>query len=154
MYNPSSMPVINHDGEAPAQSWYTNLGLGSGATLTRFRTDGSYSRLMVWVALVTQLHLLAVQDLHNHNLKAAAPNASQGFAVTVDGRPQIQIAQTERGPLCEACQITRHGSVQFEASSPVPFEMVELGEVAPLSLPAFPLVFRCSRTGRAPPFFS
>jgi len=132
-----------------------SLSSGFGAILTqRYCRRRLYSRLMIWVAAVIQLHLLLVQDLHRHGAEGPAADARQVSAVTVNGRSQVQVAPSQGSPLCAACQITRQGSVQLVLSSLTPFQSVEIGDVAPLPLFAFRPVFRCPLTGRAPPLFS
>lgn len=132
-----------------------SLGSDFGARLkARFSRRRLYSRLMIWAAVVIQLHLLVVQDLHHHGAEGPPADFRQGLVVALDGRPRIQVAQSQGSPLCAACQITRHGWVPLEPSKLTPFQAVEVGDVAPLPLSAFPPVFRCSLTGRAPPLFS
>lgn len=109
---------------------------------------------MIWAAVVVQLHLLVVQDLHHHGAEGPAADSQQSWALTSDGRPQIHVAQSQGTPLCAACQITRHGSVKLEPSNLAPFQPVELGDVAPLAPLAFHPVPQFSLTGRDPPSFS
>jgi hypothetical protein len=145
------------------------------ARLRRHRLD---SRLVIWAVVVLQLHLVLVQDLHRHSVEGAsgsaspyapasltqaldhrrleglAPNSQQASLLTAAAGPHMQAVHSQGSPLCTACQITRHGSVQLESPNLAPFQAVEVGDVAPLPLFTFRPVFRCPLTGRAPPLFS
>jgi hypothetical protein len=120
----------------------------------RFRRRPWYSQLIIWAAVVVQLHLLVVQDLHHHDAEGAAAGSRQVSVLVPDGRPQIQVAQSQGSPLCAACQITRNGSVQVQPSNLTPFQSVQLGAVALPSALDFHPVSQLLLTGRDPPLFS
>ena len=113
-----------------------------------------YGRLLIWSAVVVQLHLLFVQDLHHHGAEASAADSQQAQVLSVAGGLQIAAARGQPSPLCAACQITRHGSVKLEPSKLTPFQSVELGAVAPPPALAFHPVPQLTLTGRDPPLFS
>jgi hypothetical protein len=130
---------------------------GRGVSLTgRFRRRGLHCRLMIWAAVVVQLHLLVVQDLHHHAPSPPAANPRQASVLTPDAGPQIRAAlvQGPSSPLCAACQITRHGSVRIGPSNLTPFQSVKSGAIVPRPAPAFHHVPRFPLTGRDPPLFS
>jgi hypothetical protein len=120
----------------------------------RFGRRRYYSGLMIWAAVVVQLHLLVVQDLHHHGAEGPPAHSRQACALTAGDGPQIQVAQSQGSPLCAACQVTRNGSVQVQPSNLTPFQSVQLGAV---SLPPA-LDFRPAPqlllSGRDPPLFS
>jgi hypothetical protein len=120
----------------------------------RFRRPRWYGRLIIWVAVVVQLHLLVVQDLHHHGVEVVATDSRQASASTASGRPLIQVAQSQGSPLCAACQITRNGSVQVQPSNLTPFQPIKLGAVTPPAAFAFHPLFQLPLTGRGPPLFS
>jgi hypothetical protein len=126
-----------------------------GATLTaRFGRRRFYSGLMIWAAVVVQLHLLVVQDLHHHGAEGPPAGSRRACALTAGGGPQIQVAQSQGSPLCAACQITRNGSVQVQPSNLTPFQSVQFGAVALTSALDFHPVPQLILTGRDPPLFS
>ncbi len=136
------------------QNCLSGLRLSFWSLRVRFSGRGLYCRMMIWAAVVVQLHLLLIQDLHHHSPEGQAADSRQTLVLTVDGRAQVQAAQGQGTPLCAACQITRNGSIRLEPPNLAPFQPVELGEVAPLPLFVFHPVSLCPITGRAPPFFS
>ena len=87
----------------------------------RFHRPRWYGPLIIWAAVVVQLHLLVVQDLHHHAAEGAAADSRQASVWAPGGRPQIQVAQSQGSPLCAACQITRNGSVHVQPSNLTPF---------------------------------
>jgi len=126
-----------------------------GATLrARFGRHLLYNRLMIWAAVVVQLHLLLVQDLHHHGREDRAADLQKTWTLKADGRPLIQVAQSQGSPLCAACQISRNGSVHVQPSNLTPFQSVELGAVALPSALYFHPVPQLLLTGRGPPLFS
>jgi len=120
----------------------------------RFRKARWFGRLIIWAAVVVQLHLLVVQDLHRHDAEGAATDSHQAPAWALAGRPRIQVAQNQGSPLCAACQITRTGSVQVQPSNFTPFQSAQCGAVVPPSALAFHPLFQLPLTGRGPPLFS
>lgn len=109
---------------------------------------------MIWAAVVVQLHLLLVQDLHHHGAEGPPANSRQACVLMAGGRPQIQVAHSEGSPLCSACQITRNGSIQVQPFNLTPFQSVELGTVVPPSALNFHPLPQLPPTGRGPPLFS
>ena len=109
---------------------------------------------MIWAAVVVQLHLLVVQDLHHHDAQGPPGDSRQACPLTASGGPQIQVALSQGSPLCAACQITRNGSVRVQLSNLTPFQSVQFGAVALPSALDFHPVPQLILTGRDPPLFS
>ncbi len=109
---------------------------------------------MIWAAVVVQIHLLLVQDLHRHGADSLAADSQPTSVLGASSHTQVEAVRGQGTPLCPACQITRHGSIQVEPSNSAPFQPVEWGDVVPLPLIAFHPVSQLPPSGRAPPFFS
>jgi len=103
--------------------------------------------LMVWAAVLVQVHLFFVGELHRHSV-ADLVSGIQGQARAGVGSAK---ATPESKPLCAACQIARQGSVH-----PAPQSLGVLHLFKERSNPSSPAlyfssVFQIPPSGRDPP---
>jgi hypothetical protein len=103
--------------------------------------------LMVWAAVLVQVHLFLVGELHRH-IGADPLSGIQGQARQSVGPAQ---ATADNNPLCAACQIARQGSVHPAPQSPSILHLFE--ERSNPATPAlyFPSIFQVPPSGRDPP---
>ena len=104
-------------------------------------------KLMVWAAVLVQVHLFFVGELHRH-LVADPVSGIQGPAREGVGPAQ---ATPDNNPLCAACQIVRQGSVHPAPQSLGVLHLFK--ERSKPSTPAFyfPSIFQVPPSGRDPP---
>ena len=103
--------------------------------------------LMVWAAVLVQVHLFFVGELHRH-IVADPLSGIEGRARESIGPAQ---ATPDNNPLCAACQIARQGSVHPAPQNPGVLHLSE--ELNNPSSPAFYFssIFQVSPSGRGPP---
>lgn len=104
-------------------------------------------KLMVWAAILVQVHLVFVGELHRH-LVTDPLSGIQGQAREGVG---VAPATADNNPLCAACQIVRQGSVQ-----PAPLRLGVQHLFKERSRPSppafyFPSIFLVPPSGRDPP---
>ena len=102
---------------------------------------------MVWAAVLVQVHLFFVAELHRHGV-ADPLSGIQGQVREGVGPAK---ATPDNNPLCPACQIARQGSVH-----PAPQSLGVLHFFEERSNPAtpalyFPSIFQIPLSGRDPP---
>ena len=102
---------------------------------------------MVWAAVLVQVHLFFVGELHHHVL-ADPLSGMQGQAREGVGSAKVT---PDDSPLCAACQIARQGSVH-----PAPQSLVVLDLFEERSSPSSPALYFSSivqipLSGRDPP---
>ena len=103
--------------------------------------------LMAWAAVVVQVHLFFVVELHRHTV-ADPLSGIQGQRAEAVGSAQ---ASPDSSPLCSACQIARQGSVH-----PAPQSLGLLHLFVQRSNPStpalyFPSIVQVPLSGRDPP---
>jgi hypothetical protein len=106
--------------------------------------------LVVWLAVVVQLHLFFVAQLHHHELRLMEQNSR----FSRQGGPTALVPLVLPEPLDPACQIARMGSV-----APSSLIRGEVGFVLVQSLrdspnPYFDSVSFSDHAGRGPPTLS
>jgi len=103
--------------------------------------------LTVWAAVLVQIHLFFVGELHRHLAAEPLPGI-QGTAYEVIGQAQ---AAPENSPLCAACQISRQGSVQPTPQSlGIQHLFKERSRTTTLAF-YFPSTIKVPASGRDPP---
>lgn len=103
--------------------------------------------LMVWAAVLVQVHLFFVGELHHHIVAGSLSGIQE------QARDSLRSAQaaTDNNPLCAACQIARQGSLH---PAPQTLGVLLLSEErSNFSLPAlyFPSILQVPPSGRDPP---
>ena len=103
--------------------------------------------LLVWAAVLVQVHLFFVVELHRHIL-ADPLSGFQGPVREAVGRAQ---ATPDNNPLCAACQIARQGSVHpAPQSRGALYLSEERNNPSPPAL-YFSSIFQVPPSGRDPP---
>jgi hypothetical protein len=103
--------------------------------------------LMVWAAVLVQVHLFFVGVLHRH-LVADPLSGIQGQARETIGSTQ---ATPDSNPLCAACQIARQGSVHPAPQSTGVLHLFEQRSNPATPALYFPSIFQIPLSGRDPP---
>ncbi len=118
-----------------------------GKKSSAFRNHGSTRVLTAWLAVLVQLHLFFVLELHHHVL---GPRLLRDAAMAGATWTKSNTAQPPR-PLCPACQVARQGAVQpaVERVLRLPLQGVVGAPQSQISTP--PAVFLFHSSGRDPP---
>jgi predicted alternative tryptophan synthase beta-subunit len=103
--------------------------------------------VLVWAAVLVQVHLFFVGELHRHSV------ADLLSGIQAQAREGVGSAKAtpDNNPLCAACQIARQGSIHPAPQSPGTLYLCE--ERNNPSSPAlyFSSVFQVPPSGRDPP---
>jgi len=112
-----------------------------------FRGRHGVRLLTAWVAVLVQLHIFLVLELHSHVLsfRILRDTAVAGASLT-----RSQTAPAHR-PLCPACQVARQGSVQpaVQKLAMLPLQLV--GSTLPSRSSRLLVLFLLHPSGRSPP---
>lgn len=79
------------------------------------RNRTSRLKLVVWLAVGLQLHLLLVTILHHHDLTLGSARLSRATSVS----SFVQNSESDSSPLCVACHIARQGSILLGHASTI-----------------------------------
>jgi hypothetical protein len=112
-----------------------------------FRGDRPLRFLTAWLAVLVQLHIFLVLELHHHVLGARLLRESARLGASYT-RPQPAPVPA---PLCPACQVARQGAVQYavERLALLPLQTVAAALTAhSLTIPS---IFLLRSSGRDPP---
>jgi hypothetical protein len=112
-----------------------------------FRRRGWVRLLTASLAVVVQLHIFLVLELHHHVLASRVLRgaAAQSAALT---KSQAPPAPT---PLCPACQVARQGSVQPAVQKLALLALQLVGSALPSRIASTPIIFLLHPSGRDPP---
>ena len=112
-----------------------------------FRRDRSIRLLTAWLAVVVQLHIFLVLELHHHVLGARFLRDA--------ARTSASLTKSQTGPapapLCPACQVARQGSVQPAVQRLALLPLLLVWSALPSRTAAPPAVFLLHPSGRSPP---
>jgi hypothetical protein len=126
---------------------YSNVSYVGFRKPSVFRSRHAARLLTAWIAVLVQLHIFLVLELHSHVLSSrilrdtAAASASWTTSQTAPAN----------GPICPACQVARQGSVQpaVQKLALLPLQLV--GIALPSRIFSLPVLFLFHPSGRAPP---
>jgi hypothetical protein len=112
-----------------------------------FRRDRSIRLLTAWLAVVVQLHIFLVLELHHHvvGVRLLRESARVGASWT---RTQQAPAPA---PLCPACQVARQGAVQPAVEGLALLPLRPVAAALPARPASIPIIFLLHSSGRDPP---
>ena len=112
-----------------------------------FRSRHGARLLTAWFAILVQLHIFLVLELHNHVISSSflRDTAAAGLSLT---KSQSIPAP---GPLCPACQVARQGAVQPAVERLALLPLQALAAVLPGHPSIVPVIFLLHPSGRDPP---
>ena len=112
-----------------------------------FRRDKTVCFLTAWLAVLVQLHIFLVLELHHHVLGARLLRESARVGASWT-RPQP--APTP-APLCPACQVVRQGAVQNVVARLALLPLQAVAFALPAHSSTIPSIFLLHSSGRDPP---
>lgn len=112
-----------------------------------FRRDRPARLLTAWLAVLVQLHIFLVLELHSHVLSSRIlrDTATAGASLT-----RSQTAPGHR-PLCPACQVARQGAVHPAVQKLAMLPLLLVGATLPSRSSRLPVLFLLHPSGRSPP---
>lgn len=119
---------------------------GNSRNSRRFRKYGLARIAVAWAAVLLQLHLVFVLELHHHTADIPAGPESQGSAV----EQTAQVGQNN-SLYCPACQIARHGAAQAATAISLVVKVPQEVKILPGVKPEFLSASLFVPAGRAPP---
>ena len=106
------------------------------------------ARLVItWLAVLVQLHIFLVLELHHHVL---GPSVLQDVAATSTALTRPQSAPAP-APLCPACQVARQGAVQPAVERLALLPLQAVATALPARPSNIPVIFLLHPSGRDPP---
>jgi hypothetical protein len=112
-----------------------------------FRRHRTVHLLTAWFAVLVQLHIFLVLELHHHLLGSRflrdAATASTSLA-------KSRSAPAPR-PICPACQVARQGSIQPAVEGLASLSLQALWAALPAVPSSIPIIFLLHSSGRDPP---
>ena len=113
-----------------------------------FRRHSRPQLIAVLLAVLAQLHLLFVVEIHHHE-----PDPNPG---TIPGQvsviqPYLQTSQPPLGHFCAACQVARQGSVRPASDGPAAFRVPQWTRAIQANTPSISLAPSLLIPSRAPP---
>lgn len=112
-----------------------------------FRRDRPVRFLTAWLAVVVQLHIFLVLELHQHVL---SPRILRDTATRSAAWTKSQTAPPPT-PLCPACQVARQGAVQPAVQKLALLPLLLVGTALPARPSGIPIIFFLHPSGRDPP---
>lgn len=112
-----------------------------------FRGKHSARLLVAWIAVLVQLHIFLVLELHHHVL-------GTGFlreATTTSTSVARHGTTPANRPVCPACQVARQGAVQPAVDRLALLPLQALAATVPANPQSIPTVFLLHPSGRDPP---
>jgi len=115
---------------------------------SRFCRHARPQLIAVLLAVLAQLHLLFVVEIHHHE-----PDSNPG---TIPGQvsviqPYLQTSQPPLGHFCAACQVARQGSVRPASDGPAAFRVPQCTRAIQADTPSISLAPSLLIPSRAPP---
>jgi hypothetical protein len=112
-----------------------------------FRGRHSKRALVTWFAIVVQLHIFLVLELHHHVLgsQILRETANQTTAWTSSATVPAP------APLCPACQVARQGAVQPAVEGLALLPLQAVATALPAVPCSIPIIFLLHPSGRDPP---
>jgi hypothetical protein len=112
-----------------------------------FRRSGPARLLTASFAVLVQLHIFLVLELHRHVLASSyLRDAAAAGASWTNSRPA-----PAHGPVCPACQVARQGSVQPAVQKLALLSLQLVGSALPSRIASTPIIFLLHPSGRDPP---
>jgi hypothetical protein len=112
-----------------------------------FRRGRPVRLLTAWFAVLVQLHIFLVLELHHHVLGA---RFLRDAATASTSLTKSQTAPAP-APLCPACQVARQGSVQPAVQKLALLSLQLVGTARPSRIASTPIIFLLHPSGRDPP---
>ncbi|MGA8185281.1 MAG: hypothetical protein WB819_16755 [Terriglobia bacterium] len=120
------------------------MGFGKSSV---FRGRHGARLMTAWLAVVVQLHIFLVLELHRHVL---TPRILRDIAPRSAAWTKSQTAPAP-APLCPACQVARQGSVQPAVQKLALLPLQTVGSALPSRISNLPVLFLLHPSGRDPP---
>ncbi len=113
-----------------------------------FRGRHAARLLTAWIAILVQLHIFLVLELHHHVLGTNVLKDPAAAAATWSNSGQAPGPR----PLCPACQVARQGAVEPAVEKLTLLPLQAMGSVLPARPSSIPIIFLLHPSGRDPPF--
>jgi hypothetical protein len=112
-----------------------------------FRSRHGARLMTAWFAVLVQMHIFLVLELHHHVL---SPRILKDTATRSAAWMKSQRAPAP-APLCPACQVARQGSVQPAVQKLALLPLQTVGSALPSRISNLPVLFLLHPSGRDPP---
>ena len=114
---------------------------------TKCLQDRGLRAALIGAAIVAQLHLFLVVELHHHGVQVPL-SGGQG---EVSAQLRQWHSSPEPDPICSACRVSRLGAVQLNSATPLPSPSYSSRKLLLSEAPQFAWRFPSRLSSRAPP---